>query len=516
MNNVSQDWIEKFQDTILPETFVEISCNYGDSTAEKSAEVSGLNEAYFGTSEYLMVDKRGMHSHGATLEPNFWTFGTFALFPDTYSGDENARGVYVSEEDTGGIVIRFPEVVTTTIPGITITWGKEYDEYATQFTVTVKNGATEVANIVVNDNRSVISQVDADLTGYDSIKISVTGWSIPNHRVRIQQVQLGHIVVFGKSDILSFSHEESGDINSGELPRRRIEFGINNVNKRWNPYNPSGDTKYLAEKQKVVVRYGMDINGSVEWITGGTFYLSEWKIPANGIEARFVATDAFEQLSNTETTSYTIGEYGVSDFISLWLDELKHTEGVDIPDDFLILYNGDPNVTVNIPYREQGYSAGEVLQLIANSACCVIDVDSSNVFHIEPLETPSIVEYFVTLDLAYSYPELELTKPLKKVSVRIDDENTFVLDVASTGEVLTVDNPLIVSEEDASRVANWIAGNVSGRKIIRGEYRADPRLHLFDVIWVWLSENDLRQVLVTNIKYSYTGSFYGTYEGYLL
>ena len=379
-----------------------------------------------------------------------------------------------------------------------------------------KNGNTEVANIVVKNNASVIAQVDADLTGYDKIVISVTSWSTPEHRVRIERVQLGHTVVFGKADILSFSHEEHGDINSGEIPYRKIEFSINNIGKRWDPYNPIGDTKYLAEKQKVMVRYGADINGSVEWISGGTFYLSEWKIPANGIEAKFVATDIFEQLSNTETMTYTIAPETVANFIPTWLYSLKHVHGVDIADDFAIIYKGDPGITVTIPFREKGYTAGEVLQMIANHSCCVISGDSSNTYYMKPFEVPDEVSYFITLDLAYSYPELTLTKPLKRVSVRIDDENTYEMDVAPTGEMLTVSNPLITSESDAARVANWIAGNMGGRKIIRGEYRADPRLRLYDVVWVWLSPSDIRQALVTNIKYNYTGSFHGTYEGYLL
>lgn len=80
--------------------------------------------------------------------------------------------------------------------------------------------------------------------------------------------------------IISYSHEQSGDLLTGAIPKHSIEFTVNNIDGRWNPSNPTGLEKYLSERQKLIVRYGMDVDGTIEWIKAGTFYLSEWSAPS--------------------------------------------------------------------------------------------------------------------------------------------------------------------------------------------------------------------------------------------
>ena len=59
--------------------------------------------------------------------------------------------------------------------------------------------------------------------------------------------------------------------------------------------------QYLQERQAIVVRYGFKINGSIEWVKAGTFYMSEWETPSNGLEATFTARDILEFLGEAYT-----------------------------------------------------------------------------------------------------------------------------------------------------------------------------------------------------------------------
>jgi hypothetical protein len=117
---------------------------------------------------------------------------------------------------------------------------------------------------------------------------------MPNHKIRIDQIYFGHLLVFDKSNILSYSHEQSGDPLGGELSRNAIEFDIDNIDGRWDLLNPDSMTRYLSEQQSVVVRYGYKIGSNVEWITAGTFYLSEWKLSEDGMKISFSARDVIE------------------------------------------------------------------------------------------------------------------------------------------------------------------------------------------------------------------------------
>lgn len=529
MIDASEQWKSAFYENILPETFVELSCSFGDPVAQDSATVVGVNEAYFSYPEHLMkADVRTLGNKMLTLETNSWLLST--LNAELYGDPENYNPyipIYASQSDQGEVVVRFPEVVTTVVPGITITWGENhFGEYAKRFTVVAKNGTTEVASATVKANNSTVTQVELELTNYDSITVKVTEWSMPEHRVRINDLSLGHTVVFDKKDILSFSHEQTGCVNSGELPHSEIRFSIDNSNKRWDPYDPTGDTKFISERQRISVRYGLDIGGNTEWIDAGLFYLSEWKIPANGFEAQFVATDILTNCSGIRTDMYTIKSVNVNQLFADWNSYVKN-EGYGVPSEWLVGYLGNPDLVVDIPGEPEGRPIGELLQMLANFTGCVIKhpaifaIAGYPVTRLEPLDTASVAASgFITLDNAYSYPELELTKPLKSVSVAVADDERYVLNVNADGETLTIDNPLVRTTEDAARIAEWIAGNTNKRKILRGEFRADPRAELFDVMYVETGKKGMgvaaEFVVLTNIKYTYSGSFHGTYEGYVL
>ena len=54
------------------------------------------------------------------------------------------------------------------------------------------------------------------------------------------------------------------------------------------------------------------------------------------------------------------------------------------------------------------------------------------------------------------------------------------------------------------------------RKTISGEFRADPRLDLYDIVRVEDRYGRLVNVAITNIKYTFNGSFRGSYTGRIL
>ena len=54
------------------------------------------------------------------------------------------------------------------------------------------------------------------------------------------------------------------------------------------------------------------------------------------------------------------------------------------------------------------------------------------------------------------------------------------------------------------------------RKTVSGEFRADPRLELYDIVRVEDRYSRLVNVAITNIKYEFNGSFRGSYTGRIL
>jgi hypothetical protein len=102
-----------------------------------------------------------------------------------------------------------------------------------------------------------------------------------------------------RKNIPPLTHSSARDPISGQLSQESISFSLDNSDRTWDSVNPQGIYKYIYERQPVTVRYGMDVDGKTEWVSGGMFFLSEWSVPANSIEASFQARDAFLYLSRT-------------------------------------------------------------------------------------------------------------------------------------------------------------------------------------------------------------------------
>lgn len=517
MITVSQAWKDIQQRFLLPETFIEIDCGITDTEAQSVAVASGTDEAEFSNAPGV-VDNLTDVTKYATLEHNLWSLnGTLTILPSTAV---YGNAGYVSNiESTGSVTVRFPEIRASAISGITITWSGKHGEYAKVFSVSGKNGENIVRNVTVFDNKDRTSIVYLPLENYNSIEVQVHEWSLPNRRVRIEDIVIGHVLKFDKSDLLSFTHEQDGDLLSGKIPKYSIEFTLNNSDGRWDPNNPTGMAQYLSERQKITVKYGLDVNGTIEWIKAGTFYLSEWYAPPNGIEARFVARDVFEFLLSTDTTklpNMSSTQYGNLASIITW------ATAASIPTGATIVIDESLNNTEGRQYNGDGTYA-EMVQKCANAGKCILRYDRDGVLHIEPIN--NIIEEYIPitagttgipLALSYSYPEITLSKPLKNVIVDYGGESPYQFDVSNNGESQSVSNDYIYTEGAADSIAKWVSKVLRNRKTISGEFRADPRLELYDIVRVEDRYGRLLNVAITNIKYTFNGAFRGTYTGRIL
>lgn len=507
MITVSNSWKDIQQRFLLPETFVEIDCTITDATVQESATIRGENEALFSNTASTLYDTTKMVKY-ATNELNLWALdGTLVIAPDSAPYADTG---YASDVDAfGSVTVSLPVVRNTPTSGVTITWSSRYDEYPSEFTITAKNGNNVVLERTVTGNTSQVTAIFEQLQNYDSLTITVHDWGLPYRRVRIEKVIMGYVMTFTKKDIFNFTHEQTGHLNSGELPKNSIDFTLDNTDGKWNPGNPYGLEQYLSERQKIRVRYGLDVDGITEWINAGTFYLSEWRVPSNGLEASFVARDIFEYLLNE---TYTGG--ASSGTLAELIQNAFSVAGV--PDDFKYVLSPElSSYSASVPEGE--YKCAEIIQMCANAARCVVYQDRDGVLHISPLNT-TLSDYIITEALSYSHPEVELSKPLKNVSVSYGENiYTIVPPLSQTGEIQTVTNPIVTSRTQAADIASWVANTLITRTSVSGEYRADPRLDLFDVVKVESSKyGSLSPVAITDIKYSYSGSFKATYTGRVL
>lgn len=513
MNTVSEAWKSTHDELLLPETFIRLSFGVTEPGLALAATTTATSEETFSEAENVTNGLDKAPEKYATLEHNMWGLdGSFGYFDET-PVDAGYTTTLLSGADGSfstvpTITIQFSSVRTTLIPGITIGWGSAFDEYATSFRVTAYNGSTVVFQKSVTDNDSSVSQIFTALQGYNKIVIEVYKWCLPYRRCRVTEVFLGIREIYTKAELLSYDHSESSDLLSASLPKNEIVFSLDNSTGRWNPSNPSGAEQYLIERQEIVVRYGMRVGDGIEWIDGGTLWLSEWNTPANGLEATFTARDSltFANEVYTGIRSGTLFDIATAAFNQMNLPVLPDGSQRFYVDEAL------KNQTTDFSEEDTDYTISDVLEMVAHMGCCVFHQNRNGKIRIEP-HNEELSDYVINRFRSYAHPEITLSKPLKAVEVTYGENQKTLLNVAASGEVQTVTNEFIKTAADAQKVANRTAEVLKGRQTISGEYRADPRLCVLDVVTVE-SKYAANKVAITEIKYTTTGgAFKGTYTG---
>ena len=341
---------------------------------------------------------------------------------------------------------------------------------------------------------------------------------------------LNNVLVYTKRDLLSFTHQQTGSLVSGELPKNHITFSLDNSDGKWNPSNPRGVERYLSDRLMVTLRYGCIINGRKRWIPGGLFYLSEWHTSPNGLEANFTARDVFEYMIDTPYTGeitgtlYEIAERAIA---IAAIPEVNSATPMVLGASKLgaSVLGWSPTGGVRISEELKKYSVGDIeyngqetvaviLQKCANAAGCVMYQDRNGVLVIEKLSYRN-TGYVIPKKLSYAYPEIDFSRPMKNVSVTYNGNEVAVYPYSCTGETQTLSNDFIATKEQAEALARWVCDSLRSRQQISGEYRGDPRLDLFDVVSIENKYGTVAGVVLTDIKYTFTGAFRTTFSGYI-
>lgn len=525
MQQVSQSWKDTHKQTLLNESYVEVSLDIADPDSIKDASNMGAvanGSIYISDTPEIVKEIDTPVIPYGTLEQNIFLLdGSRKNIPKEnyldggFVGDvlSNEECVFVDKIPT--ITISFSMVHTKIIPGITITWGTAYNEYASNFIVTAYNDDTVVSKKEVIDNKSVTSIVMMDINNYNKITIEILSWCLPNRRARIDEIFVGMNKVYTKTELFSFNHSQVIDPISTSLPKMEIKFSIDNSDNSYNPYNLSGLAKYITERQELKTRYGLKLNdNTIEWIKGGTFYLSEWYAKQNGISAEFVARDILEFMSviyKDNTIAPNLGKLA---------ENVLSKANLPLNDDGSvkwIIHNSLYDIENTAPLPED--TIANCLQIIANAGCCTLYPDRNGILHIEPINNKS-TDYVINSFNSYSKSEITFSKLLKDIIVKIYQYNTDMsssttdknINFGDVGENITIDNPLITSEERAIAVGNWVGNYLKNRLTIKSTGRADVRLDALDIV---SNENDYgtNKVRMTNIDFTFNGAFKGTGEG---
>lgn len=516
MERVSDKWEQKFNETLVPETFVEITIDVTAPGANEKAKfvTSGMSD-FADTSELSKLDSKSLVKYG-TGEPNLCVLdGSCKVVPASapYGNAGFVSAKIVSTSNHPILRATFPSKITSTLPGITVVWSSIFNEYATSFKVTSYLETKALNSVTVTGNKSISSEAEIELSGFDAVEVEVLGWCIPNRKARVEQLRIGQYLIFDKTKILSYSHTSSRDPISGQLSQDSISFSLDNSDRTWDSVNPQGIYKYIYERQPVSVRYGMDVDGTVEWVNGGKFFLSEWSVPSNSLEAKFSARDSFLYLM---TTTYTGRKYGT--LYEMCYDALELLEADGITFDLSAELK---DYSADISSDGSSYKHSDILQLAANAAGMALYQTRDGVITIKrAYEFGSGTNVKdITLLNNYSWPEITFAQNLLNVTTSVGGKNyAYPENPSGRGVSQSLSNALL-SESTLAKSRNALTESysvLSNRRKATLEYRASPTTDALDFVKIHHQFDYSATLLLTSASYTFNGCFKGKLEGYIM
>ena len=426
MQAVSSAWRSNQNQILVDESFLEVTLELADPEALSGASATDNGSMFFSNTAQIVDGLSKNVATYAMLEQNQWILDQSRDVLGTSWGDMGFVSAALSSADLSfsiapRVLVSFDQIHEPLIPGITIVWGRSYGEYAVDFTVTAYNGSTAIAHKVVTGNADVTSYVFIDIKNYDQIAVTVQKWQFPYRRARIESVLAGIAITYRKNNLISFSQEMIADPLSASLPKYSIAYDVDNVSGDFDPNNLTGLSPYLIERQRIEAQYGYKFDNTIEWIPAGTFFLSEWRSPQNGVTASFKARDTLEFM----TAEYYKGVYAPSG-VSLYSLALSVLTEANLPlkaDGKVNWYLDDSLKTIYATAPLPRASLAVCLQIIANAACCSLRFDRKGLLIIAPAP---IVD-FVGSATVTSNGEM----PFSNVSEIIDNSTTDLIQYAT-------------------------------------------------------------------------------------
>jgi hypothetical protein len=476
----------------------------------------------------------------ATFEPDYFLLdGSFRIPPKENQGDSEVGWWSDVISDANGDFLTRPSLEFTFLTahssiGLTITFDKQTNEYATDFIIDVYNGSDGlISSETVTGNNNPVYLYENSLDGYQKVVITILKWVNPNRRARIIEVDFGIVREYSGDKLISLRLIEEMDPLASTVPSNEMEFVLDNSDNEFNILNPNGVYRFLKPNQEMKARLGLLIGDErYEYIDMGKYFLDEWTVEEGGMTSTFVGRDIFTMLDAVEYTNF-----------------LQNTNLYDLAVDVLTqanvkTYQIDEALKeiTTIGFTET-IVAREALQMIAMAGRSVIRQDRQGAIIIEQIEqlaietgyltftgpdnfagmtTPQVYQDYsfqaIDFDTAYKVPQIKLGTAVTHLIFIINDgfgnssEYKIVNSQVMKGQGFEIDNPLINSEAHALEVAEYMFREYSYIAEYQANWRQNPALEVGDIVLVEDSYNNKKKARLTKQEFEYAGYLSGVSE----
>ena len=235
---------------------------------------------------------------GTCEQDQFKVDGTMSLFPDNPPAGVNfgwwssaISGADGTFSDPPAITYIFRKVHSSI--GITL----QFTEPVQDVKVTAYNGETELSSKTFTGLNTVQALLDFPVENYTKLVIEILRVQ-PYHYAKLLEISFGIEYVYDDTMLTGFDVLEDIDLTSNTISSNTATITLNNLDQRFNMFNPQNEVRFLQERQQLTVTAGLKIDEGYEDVPLGKFYLSKWESPTENT-TKFTSYDLLSLMDGT-------------------------------------------------------------------------------------------------------------------------------------------------------------------------------------------------------------------------
>ena len=360
MQSVSNAYKSSMKAPLRNRGYIQVNFGEFNESVQSSAELTHPANTYIWYSDDSRVFDGGSDIVYGTLENNFFKVdGSMKLLPPEDSSISPLNSGIVSDliVDDGNVIFNIRLNQTASWYGLMIDFG---ENYPTSFDIVYGSNTEQIDN-------NTDSLYVAELPFADVSSIQIRFWEMKESgtRARVNSVRFGVGYTFGNDDVIDSSITRSISPITEFIPQYDFSVTLKNYDRRFDVDNPNSVVNFLSPNVPYSVLYGYELdNGKIEWVLGQQFHGALWE--SNDMTATIQCQDILRDLDG-EFNGTAYDEDGVSygDLAELVLDAAGITE--------YSIHSSMYEITTVKPLPHASYK--ELLQMIANAACCVLTIN---------------------------------------------------------------------------------------------------------------------------------------------
>lgn len=415
-------------------------------------------------SEISLKDQVVNRGHGssdqrvATLELDRWALDGSFVIPPENPADRAGQVGWESADlcgSDGVFALPYPYIELTIanvsiLQAVTLEFSNDsLDGHPVDFTVAMWSGATLLKTVEVTGNEGEYVVIgDFTVDNPTKIRLTVKKWSTPYRRVRLARFMLGLFETWDTSVIQDVDIYTEVTFSGLKIPYSSCTIRVENKNHRFDPYAPNTIFTSIEERQAIVVDLGLRLeDGSVEWISGGTYYQQSAGWSLQDLTVSWELLDIIGMLVKRKFVVPSI----LPTTLDGWLGAMMASLGVNFSSKYIVDEAVVGTALTSTADAVAGKTCGEILRF----ACMATNTWPRQDFETGCLRVGKLERLEgnrITLDNMPSYPEMSANDDIADITFELDSgEVTFPGNNTESEISLSIKNPFVHTVADARK-----------------------------------------------------------------